>query len=114
MLIKTHPPRNAIHYDAEPADSHALPQLAVKPAPRKAEQALRQENDHHNENDAKGDQIRKLVPEKSRQHFAHELEKAGPDNRADQRANTTHHVENHPRPHETKKKKNPRRENVFL
>ena len=38
-------------------------QLSVQPPPCEAEQALRQENDHRDENESERDQIRELVAE---------------------------------------------------
>ncbi len=44
---------------------------------------------------AERDQIRKLVAEEARHQFAQQLEEAGADDRADQRADAAHDVEDH-------------------
>ena len=51
--------------------------LAIQPPSRKAEQALRQEDDHGDENDTERNQIRKLIAEHARQEFAQQQEEAG-------------------------------------
>src|ERR1700685_4872619 len=66
--------------------------LPVEPAPRKAEQALRQEDDHHDEDDAERDQVGELIAEQPRQEFARELEETGADDRTNQGADAADDV----------------------
>src|ERR1700751_78865 len=67
--------------------------LAIEPAPGKAEQALRQEDDHDDDDHAERDKIGELIAENARQQLAKELEEPGADDGADQRADAAHDVE---------------------
>src|SRR5215469_16056514 len=67
--------------------------LTIEPAPGKAEQALRQEDDHDDEDHAERDEIGELIAENARQQLANELEEAGADDGAEQRADAAHDVE---------------------
>src|ERR1700757_4655595 len=60
--------------------------LAIEPAPGKADQALRQEDDHDDEDHAERDEIGELIAENARQQFAKELKEASADYWADKRA----------------------------
>src|SRR6266568_7684826 len=70
-------------------------QLSVEPAPREAQQALRQEDDHDDEDEAERDQIGELVAEQTPEAFAEQQERGGADDRPDQGADAAHDVEDH-------------------
>src|SRR2546429_8700564 len=69
--------------------------IAKEPAPRKAKQALRQEDDHGDEDEPERDQIRKLLAEQATEKFAQQEEEPGADDRAEQRPDAAHDVEDH-------------------
>src|SRR5262245_22560513 len=82
------------------------PTLLVEPALGENEQALRQEDHHQDEDDAYRDQVgegrdlRQVVGggeprEKARETLAQGKEKPGAQDRADERADATHDIEDH-------------------
>jgi hypothetical protein len=69
--------------------------LSVQPPPRKAQQPLRQKNDHNDEDEAERDQVGELVAEQARQELAGQLKEAGTDDRADQGADAADDIVDH-------------------
>src|SRR5262245_3716792 len=80
--------------------------LAIEPALGETEQALRHEDHHGDEDDTHGHQIREFrevgkieggreIGEQTGQTLAQAQKKCGANDRADQRADAAHHVEDH-------------------
>src|SRR5262249_41491342 len=67
--------------------------LAVQPPPHEAEQALRHEDDHGDEDDPDRDEVE--LGEEARERLAQQQEKTGTHDGADQRGDAAHEVEDH-------------------
>src|SRR5512144_465514 len=68
---------------------------AIEPALGETEEALRQEDDHHDEDETERDQIGELLAEQASQQLAQQQEEPGAYDRTDQGTDPAHDIENH-------------------